>query len=341
MILEEVLVPPGLEGIVVAETAISDVNGQRGELTYRGQPIVEIVRDYHWEDLVPFLCGVQVALEAPMRSSSSPMMAGDPIKQFAVLALTTDYDPTKPLQYIKSLPLNLAATRHAEKDPEHGMIAYRFLTMLRGHQPSAAEAQALDAYWMIVAEHSLNASTFAVRIAASTGASLPMAIAAGIGVLSGPLHGGAPTGVLQLLDEVRGADDMDRVLQDKIEAGQRLMGFGHRVYRTMDPRAVALRQAFEALAVDHETVRLALAVEASSLKILGRRYPNRVLATNVEFYAAALLDTLGIAAEWCPATFAAGRLAGWTAHYMEQQAHGRLIRPLARYQGPRSVVETP
>ncbi len=336
MIMEEVLVSSGLEGVVVTLTGISDVNGTRGELTYRGRPIQEVVATYHWEQVLRFLSGVAPRNEPPITYTVSPDSTDDPMTRFARLALEGDYDDSRPFDYVRRLPLALAATRKASNDPGCGLIAYRYLTMLRGQAPTDREANALDAYWVTIAEHSLNASTFAVRIAASTGALLPMAIAVGIGVLSGPLHGGAPTGVLKLLDEARRVDDIDELLKTKLDSGQRLMGFGHRVYRTMDPRAIALRQAFEDLAHDHDVVRLALAVEKSARKLLGRRYPNRVLATNVEFYAAALLDTLGIDAAWCPPTFAAGRLAGWTAHYMEQLATGRLIRPLARYEDPGS-----
>lgn len=332
--MEEIVVPPSLAGVVVAETNISDVDGTHGMLSYRGHEITEVVTQYHWEELPSFLSGLSSAVIHDPRCAIPTDITGDPMRRFGVVALEFDYDDTQPFDYVRSLPLALAATRNLAADPEAGIIAFRYLTMMRGSQPSQTETQALDAYWVSVAEHSLNASTFAVRIAASTGASLPMALAAGIGVLSGPLHGGAPTGVLQLLQEARGQEDLDSFLQDKLDSGERLMGFGHRVYRTMDPRAAALRHAFRALAQDHDTVRLALAVEASGMKLLAKRHPDRVLATNVEFYAAALLDTLGIDAAWCPPTFAAGRLAGWTAHYMEQRISGRLIRPLARYRGP-------
>ena len=333
--MNRIVVPPGLEGVVVCDTSISEIDGNRGLLTYRGIPIQHIVAQYHWETLIPWLAtGRNVAPPLPVKVSPGgrSKLEVDPLAMLAEEVLHSPWSPDVDVsEYISRLPLILAARRGLGEDPGRGSVALRYLSLMREKPPTPIDAEALDTYWVIAAEHSLNASTFAVRISASTGASLPMALVSGIGVLSGPLHGGAPTGVLNLLKEAAAAPDIRRVLIDKLNHGERLMGFGHRVYRTMDPRADALRTVFRRLAPDHDMVRLALAVETTALDLLRSWKPNRVLATNVEFYAGALLYALDIPDSWCPATFACGRLAGWTAHYMEQRAEGRLIRPLARY----------
>ncbi|MCL4352392.1 MAG: citrate synthase, partial [Firmicutes bacterium] len=333
--MSEIVVPAGLEGVVVCETSLSEIEGNRGLLTYRGIPIQQVVAQYHWETLITWLVTGRTARPVPPSKVSPAVSSNQETSPLAMLAeevLHSRWSPDVDFgEYISRLPLTLASRRGLGEDPGDGLVALRYLSLMREKPPTSLEAEALDAYWVMAAEHSLNASTFAVRISASTGASLPMALVSGIGVLAGPLHGGAPTGVLRLLEEAAAATDIRKLLTDKLDRGERLMGFGHRVYRTMDPRADALRAVFQRLAWDHDMVRLALAVETTALDLLRSRKPNRVLATNVEFYAGALLYALDIPESWCPATFACGRLAGWTAHYMEQRAEGRLIRPLARY----------
>ncbi|MCY0898078.1 MAG: citrate synthase [Firmicutes bacterium] len=324
--------PEGLEGVVVTRTAISDIDGETGRLTYRGCPLEDIVSQYGYEDILAYL--TELRREPPPQMVKAGDVSGDPMARLVTVLMTIPYDPQRPLTYIQMVALHLAATRHQVADPGFGSLAYRYLTLLRNNEPSPREATALDTYWVTAAEHSLNASTFAVRIAASTGAPLPMALAAGAATLSGPLHGGAPTGVVQLLREARESGDVATLLRRKVDAGERLMGFGHRVYRTTDPRARILRQLCESLPAARDSATIAKTVEQEALKVLRDRHPDRPLATNVEFYAGVLLYSLGIDAAWCPPTFAVARMAGWTAHYFEQRQHGRLIRPLARYQPP-------
>lgn len=198
--MNRIVVPPGLEGVVVCDTSISEIDGNRGLLTYRGIPIQHIVAQYHWETLIPWLAtGRNVAPPLPVKVSPGgrSKLEVDPLAMLAEEVLHSPWSPDVDVsEYISRLPLILAARRGLGEDPGRGSVALRYLSLMREKPPTPIDAEALDTYWVIAAEHSLNASTFAVRISASTGASLPMALVSGIGVLSGPLHGGAPTGVL-------------------------------------------------------------------------------------------------------------------------------------------------
>jgi citrate synthase len=221
-------------------------------------------------------------------------------------------------------------------DPEAGH-AHDLLRMVRGAAPTEAEARALDAYLVTVIDHGMNASTFAARVVASTGADLDSALTAGLCALKGPLHGGAPGPVLDMLDAVGSADQADAWVSRELDAGRRIMGMGHRIYRVRDPRALVLERATVDLAearVSTERLALARAVEQAATAALAVRQPNRRLAANVEFYTAVLLDAVGLPRTLFTPLFAASRVIGWTAHVFEQKKSGRLIRPASRYVGP-------
>ena len=206
------------------------------------------------------------------------------------------------------------------------------------HGLPPAEAAALDAYLVTVSDHGLNASTFAARVVASTRAGLTSAALGGISALKGPLHGGAPGPVIEMLDEIGTPENARAWIEAELDSGERLMGFGHRIYRVRDPRADALKAAVRKLAGDSDALpgRLAFAeaVEAAALVILKERKPDRSLDTNVEFYTALLLEALAFPPAAFTCVFAMGRVAGWIAHAREQLAGGRLIRPQSRYVGP-------
>ncbi len=327
-------VPEGLEGVVVADTGISEIDGANGRLSYRGVPIEDIAgRFQRWEDLMPWLVyGEAFTIQVPPPRVTFALDGQPMVRLIHCVLGAHDLWPFEDREteaaWLSAIPSSVVGQRTGA----HASAAQAYLTGLRqGRQPSPVEEQTLNTYWIIAAEHGLNASTYAVRVAASTGTSLPLALAAGLATLAGPLHGGAPEGVLTLLQEASGVENLDRWLTEKVQRGERLMGFGHRVYRTLDPRAAALRAMFRQLADESDAVRHAVAVEEAAVRVLARTKPHRPLATNVEFYAAAVLRGLAIPAPWCPATFALARLAGYTAHYYEQRAHGRLIRPLAVY----------
>jgi citrate synthase len=219
-----------------------------------------------------------------------------------------------------------------EADVERGEnAAAQFLIRWRG-EADPKHVTAVDTYWVSAAEHGLNASTFTARIAASTGADCAAAMSAAVGALSGPLHGGAPTRVLKMLDEVDARGDADAYVHELLARGERIMGFGHRVYRAEDPRARVLRRTAKELGSPR--VEVAEALERAAIEALREAHPDRPLETNVEFWAAVVLDVARIPPPMYPAMFGCARVAGWSAHILEQQRTGRLIRPSARYVGP-------
>jgi citrate synthase len=217
-------------------------------------------------------------------------------------------------------------------------IPERFLIRWRG-EADPKHVKAIDAYWTSAAEHGMNASTFTARVVASTGADVGAALSAAVGALSGPLHGGAPSRVLKMLDDVEETGDAERYVTALLDRGERLMGFGHRVYRAEDPRARVLRRT--AREIGSRRVEVAEALEKAALAELAVRYPDRVLATNVEFWSAVVLDYADVPPELFTSMFSCARTAGWSAHILEQKREGRLIRPTAKYvgHGPRSLDE--
>jgi citrate synthase len=217
-----------------------------------------------------------------------------------------------------------------EVDKAHTIVE-RFMTRWRG-EPDPRHVQALDAYWTSAAEHGMNASTFTARVIASTGADVAACLSGAVGAMSGPLHGGAPFRVLGMIEEIERTGDAAGYVRSVLDRGERLMGFGHRVYRAEDPRARVLRRTAQELAAPRFEV--AEALEKAALEELHARRPDRVLATNVEFWAAIVLDFAEVPARLFTSMFTCARTAGWSAHILEQKRTGRLIRPSARYIGP-------
>jgi citrate synthase len=217
-------------------------------------------------------------------------------------------------------------------------IPERFLIRWRG-EANPDHVKAIDAYWVSAAEHGMNASTFTARVVASTGADCAAALSSAVGALSGPLHGGAPSRVLKMLDEVELTGDAARWVSDALDRGERLMGFGHRIYRAEDPRARVLRRTARELGSPR--VQVAEELEQAALAELHARKPDRVLATNVEFWSAVVLDLADVPPDLFTPMFTCARVAGWSAHVLEQKREGKLIRPTAKYvgHGPRSVAD--
>ena len=219
-----------------------------------------------------------------------------------------------------------------EPDPELDLVP-GFLHQLSGLAPEAEAARALDAYFIVGAEHGFNASTFTCRVITSTRADIASAVCGAIGAMKGPLHGGAPSEVVEQIHQVGTPERAEEWVRAAIAQGIRLMGFGHRVYRAYDPRAAALREVAESMEHKPEWLALAIAVEDTALKVLAEKHPDRALKTNVEYYAAPVLMGVGLSPDLFPATFALARHAGWTAHAIEQGANNRLIRPDVKYVG--------
>jgi citrate synthase len=323
----------GLEGVVAFETEIAEPDREGGALRYRGVDIEELVGEVPFERVWGLLVGGP-ELE-PAESVPAASRSGDPRAQLqAALALVAspplvDLDADRAreeLARVSALAIAFAAGGLGTGDT----LAERFLTAWRG-EADEDQVAALDAYWVTAAEHGMNASTFTARVVASTGADVAAALSAAVGALSGPLHGGAPARVLQMLDEVEREGDATRYVRKVLDRGERLMGFGHRVYRAEDPRARVLRRTARELG--SQRLETAEALERAALDELAARKPDRVLATNVEFWSAVILDRAGVPAELFTPLFACSRTAGWSAHILEQKRTGRLIRPSARYVG--------
>jgi citrate synthase len=349
----------GLEDVVAAETVLSEVDGAQGRLIIRGHALAELAGRTRFEQLIallfqdffadlPDVAGIGRRLGearrdvfALCRSIPADLPPFDAVQ--AALAQVADGDDMATAFRLLAVPAVMTPLHHRRAaglpviapDPAHGH-AEDILAMLRG-STTPAEAQALDTYLVTVADHGLNASTFAARVVASTRAGLKSSTSAGLGALKGPLHGGAPGPVIEMLDAIGTAENAEAWLTAAFDRGERIMGFGHRIYRVRDPRADALKAALRRLTPNASTrsrLALAEAVETAALNLLHRRKPGRPLETNVEFFTALLLEALGFAPADFTAVFAMGRIAGWIAHAREQIQTGRLIRPQSRYVGP-------
>jgi len=349
---------PGLEGVLAAETALGFVDGERARLLYRGYRLGDLVEHCTYPAIANLLWtgewdprhrlatgpipeGVLAALRA-LPASAKPMDAlRTAVSAWgATQALTYPPTPEQARALTAFSPSALAAfarlrsgQQPIEPDPSLDLVP-GFLYQLTGVRPDAGTARALDAYFIVGAEHGLNASTFTARVIVSTRSDLASAVTGAIGALKGPLHGGAPSEVVEQIHTVGSPERAEAWVNETLDKGERLMGFGHRVYRAYDPRAAALRKVAESMEHPPEWLALAIAVEDVALRVLAERHPERALKTNVEFYAAPVLMGVGLTPDLFPATFALARHAGWTAHVIEQAAANRLIRPDARYIGP-------
>jgi citrate synthase len=351
----------GLEGVVAFATEISEPDRAGGALRYRGVDVEELAGRVPFEHVWGLLVdGAPRPGLAPDEPHPLGHRTGDARADLqAALAQLAPGLGLRPLIDIDSaqarddlarasaLALSFVAqsARGAAFPPvpQHEVdaarsLAERFVVRWRG-EADPAHVKAIDAYWVTAAEHGMNASTFTARVVASTGADVAAALSAGVGALSGPLHGGAPARVLRMLDEVEAEGDAARYVKRVLDRGERLMGFGHRVYRAEDPRARVLRRTARELGSPRADV--ADALERAALEELAVRKPGRVLATNVEFWSAVVLDHASVPPTLFTPLFACSRTAGWSAHVLEQQRSGRLIRPAAAYvgEGPRALPE--
>ncbi len=350
----------GLEGVVAAETGLSRVDGIAGQLILRGHDLEDLAGRFSyedtaallWRDLAPLQLDAaairrELGLErAIAHDALAPFMAerdGLSILE-AVRAgwarMADRPDGRDHLRLVAAAPVLIAGmARRArgeppvEPDPALGQVA-DFLRMLSGEPADAALVAALQTYLVTVADHGMNASTFTARVVASTRAGVVSAVVAALCALKGPLHGGAPGPVLDMLDDAAAAPDMRQWLIEQLAGGERIMGFGHRIYRTRDPRADVLKAVVIALKGRDNRVAFAERLEGEILSLLAERYPGRRLDTNVEFYTALALEAIGLPRDLFTPAFALGRVLGWTAHVFEQEASGRIIRPASRYVGP-------
>jgi citrate synthase len=327
----------GLEGVIAAETKLSMVDGEAGVLVIGGYRVEEIA-SWAFERTASLLWGLSgfEGTLIPKSASVPPHAETMPALRAAIAALD---DERNLAGYFPAIVAAHWRTRNglAPIPPREDLgYAANYLYMLTGEEPHEELVRGLETYLNTVVDHGLNASTFTARVIASTGSDLVSAITGAIGALKGPLHGGAPGPALDTVFEIGEASRAEAVLRRKIEAGERLMGFGHRVYKVRDPRADVLAAAAERMftrAGDMRLYELAKSVEATALRLLEEYKPGRRLQTNVEFYTALLLHGLGMDVSLFTPTFAIGRVVGWIAHCAEQRATGRIIRPQSVYVG--------
>jgi citrate synthase len=362
-----VIATEGLEGVVAASTHLSLVDGVAGRLLLAGYPVEEIAPRARFEEMVHLLWYGRLPDASELRTLSAALAArrAVPAATTAILREAARADaPVMDALRMATATLSLGRTEAPEEDacalvagfpamvggywrlrhgleplpPREGVShAEHCLHQMFGGEIGPERGRGLETYLNTVCDHGLNASTFAARVIVSTRSDLVSAITGAVGALKGPLHGGAPGPALDMVFEIGTADRAEEVILARLARGERLMGFGHRIYRVRDPRADVLAAAaeqFYAAEGDRQLYALATQVEAVALRILAARKPDRPIATNVEFYTALLLHGLGIPKELFTATFAIGRVLGWTAHCLEQLREGRLIRPEARYVGP-------
>lgn len=345
----------GLEGVVAVTTAIGKVDGERGELVVRGERMEEYAPTHSYTDVMQLLWepdsgAVDVGSLGARRQYAFGRLSETGLRpgydamdflRFSLSMLEPKEAADSALDAAAMLAVAAPAWARLERrealvppDPELTQPA-DFLRMLGGVPPADDVARALETYLVTVTDHGMNASTFTARVIASTQSDLLSALAGAIGALKGPLHGGAPGPVLDMLDEIGEPDRAEGWIRAKVAAGERIMGMGHRVYRVRDPRAEIFEKALTKLhrSVPSPRLQLARAVEQTAERVLSELKPGRALKANVEFYTAVLLEAVGIPRELFTPTFAVGRNLGWSAHVMEQQRVGRLIRPRSAYTG--------
>lgn len=363
----------GLEGVVAASTRLSQVDGEAGRLILAGYAVEDLAPNASFEEVtylllhgrlpnVSELAGfseqliqhralspvVMDVLEKAAALKTSPM---DALRMAApLLSLGRPDNPIDDaMTAIASFPTIVGAywrlLRGESPVPvrPHLSHAAHYLHQVFGSEPAPERARALETYLNTVCDHGLNASTFTARVIASTRSDVISAVSGAVGALKGPLHGGAPGPALDMVFEIASADRAEAVIRAKLDRGERIMGFGHRVYRVRDPRAdvlASVSEQFYSHGGDRRVYNLARSVEVTALRLLRAHKPERRIDTNVEFYTALLLHGLGLSVEMFTPTFAVGRVAGWSAHCLEQLRDGRLIRPESEYIGPKGLRYT-
>jgi citrate synthase len=353
---------PGLEGVVAAETVLSTADPDRGQLWMRGVPVPQLVDQYGFEGTIALLWD-GFAADGPPRATIAAELGAARAAAFAMISERLGGDSGQPIEALLcdfmaqlpdtstavdiigalsvAVPALIRTRRHAAPLPPDpsASTAEDLLRMAHGTTPEPARVAALDTYYTVMMESGLSASSFTARIVASTRAPLTAAVLAAWCAFTGPLHGGAPGPTLDLLEEAARQPDLDAWLERKLRAGERLMGFGHRLFPDgNDPRAEAIRGALRRLGPDASRLAFATELERHVQAVLGRVKPGRALPANVEIAAALLLDALGFPRAAFTAVFAVGRAPGWIAHALEQRKTGRMYRPTAAYVGPAVVA---
>jgi citrate synthase len=359
----------GLEGVIALSTSVSHVYGEEGKLVYRGYDISELADNASFEEVAYLLWEGSLPTAQQLDALRNELASNRNLTSRAAAILEAMPNEALPMDVLRTVVSALSA-EHAVAKSQSGAEAKRaaialtavfptilavfnrkrngesplpprtdlsqsanYLYMLTGQVPSDVDAKALDVYFILLADHGMNASTFTTRVIASTESDMASAVIGGVGALKGPLHGGAPSLVLDMLDAIGTPDRTEKWMRDALGRGDRLMGFGHRVYKAEDPRAEILRGLASEMDKS-ELYALAHTAEQTGLRLLEEQKPGRRLYTNVEFYSSVVLNAVGLPRDMFTATFAASRVAGWTAHILEQYSDNRLIRPQSQYTGP-------
>jgi len=354
---------PGLEGIIGAQTAISMVDGANGRLVYQGYVIADLAQQMSFEEVAYLLWKGQLPTKTQLEGLALELAASRTLNQAATTALDglpADTDPMDVLRSVVSIqgvehrlsqPTVPLAIHAAASFPTILAMFYRrqlglepvkprrdlghaanYLYMMNGKEAGPEIVRALNTYLVLLADHGMNASTFTARVIASTESDLTSCLVGAIGALKGPAHGGAPSAVIEQLEHIGTADNAEPWMRDARKRKIKFMGFGHRVYRVYDPRAKILKEMCRQM--NPKFYELATRVEEVALKILHEEHPERPQSVNVEFYSAGVLQAIGLPKEFFTPTFAVSRVAGWSAHVLEQAAHNRIIRPQSEYIGP-------
>jgi citrate synthase len=354
----------GLKGIVAAETSISHIDGDEGRLVYRGYEIKDLTNQHSFEEVAYLLWYGKLPNEAELDELKTALRNNRVLDSYikdildqlplnmdmmSVLRTvisslgTTDYSwkPTisQAIKLTAIIPTIIAYRKRKldgesfvppKDDLDH---VANYLYMLTGVVPQKPHVTALESYMILTLEHGMNASTFSARVTASTESDLVSAITSAIGTMKGPLHGGAPSGVIDLLNEISFVGDAEKVIRNKLEQKEKLMGFGHRVYKTHDPRSIALKETLLTLVGEDQWLDLAIDVEKAAVTLLEEYKPGRKLYTNVEFYAAAIMKSINLDSSLFTPTFTASRIVGWSAHVIEQSEDNTIYRPQSNYVG--------
>ena len=362
----------GLEGVVVSDTALSHIDGENGRLIYSGYEIADLAHGASFEEVAHLLWIGHLPDKRELSELSAKLAGYREVPTAVIETIRALPFTSEPMDVLRTGVSALAAAHHftGPASVEHAMAltasmpavvaafdrlrrglkpvapradlshAGNYLYMLSGEVPSEQRTRALDTYLTLTADHGFNASTFTARVIASTLSDMGSAVVGAIGALKGPLHGGAPALVLKMLQSIGKPENAEAWLTAALDRGERLMGFGHRVYKAEDPRSKVLRALAERTS-EIDFFRLAVRVEDVALRLLHERKPDRRLYTNVEFYSSAVMHGVGLPDDLFTPTFATSRVVGWTAHVLEQLKDNRLIRPAAEYVGPTGLTFVP
>lgn len=352
---ERIMYQPGLKGVIVTETKLSNIDGKNGRLIYRGTPIQNLVKNNTFEEVAYFLLYGELPSNQALAVFNSKLKNKRKLpghvkeiidnipKHLSIMdvlrtAISSLSSNTDAIQLIAIMPTiiayryrRLSSMKVIEPDLNLTHVE-NFLYMLVGNV-NKSDVKMLEAYMIMTMEHGMNASTFSARVTVSTQSDLTAAVTSALGTMKGPLHGGAPSGVIELLDEIGNENKIGEVIHKKLNNNERIMGFGHRVYKTFDPRAEALKDKILELADIPDWIDLALKTEQETIRILNTYKPNQKLYTNVEYYAAAIMKSLELDSTLFTAIFSSSRVVGWCTHATEQANNNTIFRPAARYVG--------